>query len=124
LSIKIESRKEVAIEQTFDDFNLILYLFLLSCLVRSAGRASTFAVGFNEVFTSLTLRPEKQIWIKQMRTLNLSHDWSIEGEFKPKMHPDKGAGLSSTGIGWYRKHLPCPHPQRMNNFGLNLTACI
>jgi beta-galactosidase len=39
------------------------------------------------------------------RSVNLPHDWSIEGEFD-KNAPAKGAGgYLPTGIGWYRKHF-------------------
>ncbi|OMP31653.1 beta-galactosidase GalB [Mangrovimonas sp. DI 80] len=37
------------------------------------------------------------------RTLNVPHDWSIEGEFK-KDHPaDLGGGYLPGGLGWYKK---------------------
>lgn len=39
------------------------------------------------------------------RTLNLPHDWSIEGNFSA-VHPSKtDGGALPTGIGWYRKHF-------------------
>src|SRR3989304_5830912 len=39
------------------------------------------------------------------RTLNLPHDWSIEGKFS-KDHPATFAGGAlPTGIGWYRKNF-------------------
>jgi beta-galactosidase len=39
------------------------------------------------------------------RTLNLPHDWSIEGEFKEDAITKGPGGYLPTGIGWYRKHL-------------------
>lgn len=39
------------------------------------------------------------------RTLNLPHDWSIEGEFKEDAITRGPGGYLPTGIGWYRKHL-------------------
>jgi len=39
------------------------------------------------------------------RTLDLPHDWSIEGEFSEKAATGGGGGYLPTGIGWYRKHL-------------------
>lgn len=42
------------------------------------------------------------------RTLNLPHDWSIEGPYS-KTHPTGGSGgYLPTGIGWYRKHFSIP----------------
>jgi len=40
----------------------------------------------------------------QWRTLDLPHDWAIEGPFDPKINPHAG-GLPFFGIGWYRKHF-------------------
>ena len=37
------------------------------------------------------------------RTLNLPHDWSIEGEFNEKNPAGVGGGALPGGIGWYRK---------------------
>jgi beta-galactosidase len=39
------------------------------------------------------------------RTLNLPHDWSIEGEFKEDAITKGAGGYLPTGIGWYRKHF-------------------
>jgi beta-galactosidase len=49
---------------------------------------------------------EKQIFDdSKWRTLNLPHDWSIEGEFKEDAITKGPGGYLPTGIGWYRKHL-------------------
>ena len=48
------------------------------------------------------------------RTLNVPHDWSIEGPFDQN-NPTGGAGaFLPAGIGWYRKHftLPADYAQR------------
>jgi len=39
------------------------------------------------------------------RTLNLPHDWSIEGEFKEDAITKGPGGYLPTSIGWYRKHF-------------------
>jgi len=39
------------------------------------------------------------------KTLNLPHDWSIEGEFKEDATAKGPGGYLPTGIGWYRKHF-------------------
>src|SRR5450432_2848677 len=41
----------------------------------------------------------------QWRTLNLPHDWSIEGEFKKDAATTGYGGYLPAGIGWYRKHF-------------------
>ena len=42
------------------------------------------------------------------RTLDLPHDWSIEGEFKKDEPTGGGGGYLPTGIGWYRKTFKLP----------------
>jgi beta-galactosidase len=42
------------------------------------------------------------------RTLNLPHDWSIEGEFSEKNPATPGGGALPGGIGWYRKTFTLP----------------
>lgn len=37
------------------------------------------------------------------RTINLPHDWSIEGDFKQDHPADLGGGYLPGGLGWYRK---------------------
>src|SRR5207253_7716676 len=37
------------------------------------------------------------------RTLNLPHDWSIEGEFSDTNPAGVGGGALPGGVGWYRK---------------------
>ncbi|UZH56793.1 glycoside hydrolase family 2 protein [Salinimicrobium tongyeongense] len=39
----------------------------------------------------------------QWRTLNVPHDWSIEGEFSPKHPAGVGGGALPGGLGWYKK---------------------
>ncbi|MCE1198339.1 MAG: DUF4982 domain-containing protein [Marinilabiliales bacterium] len=39
------------------------------------------------------------------RSLNLPHDWSIEGSFRPDNPSGHQGGLLPGGIGWYRKHF-------------------
>jgi beta-galactosidase len=42
------------------------------------------------------------------RTLNLPHDWSIEGEFSEKNPGTPNQAALPTGIGWYRKTFTLP----------------
>jgi hypothetical protein len=43
----------------------------------------------------------------QWRTLNVPHDWGIEGPFRDDLPGDTGK-LPWKGIGWYRKHFTLP----------------
>lgn len=42
------------------------------------------------------------------RSLNLPHDWSIEGSFSPDHPATVGGGALPGGIGWYRKTFTLP----------------
>ena len=42
------------------------------------------------------------------RTLNLPHDWSIEGPVNPPPSGEKTGGYFTHGIGWYRKSFTTP----------------
>jgi beta-galactosidase len=44
----------------------------------------------------------------QWRTLDLPHDWSIEGGFDSAARAGGGGGYLPTGVGWYRKHFILP----------------
>lgn len=46
------------------------------------------------------------------RTLDLPHDWSIEGEFSPDHPATAGGGALPGGVGWYRKSFPLPEHAR------------
>jgi beta-galactosidase len=49
------------------------------------------------------------------RTLNLPHDWSIEGEFTEDAPTKGNGGFLPTGVGWYRKHFTMPAIQKGQN---------
>jgi beta-galactosidase len=44
----------------------------------------------------------------QWRSLDLPHDWSIEGPFSQNEPSGGAGGYAPTGIGWYRKHFRLP----------------
>ena len=49
------------------------------------------------------------------RSLQLPHDWSIEGKFDPKNPATTGGGALPGGIGWYRKTFVLPATFQHNN---------
>ena len=54
----------------------------------------------------------------QWRTLNLPHDWSIEGEFKEDALSQGSGGYLPTGIGWYRRHFKVSSIEKNQQFGI------
>ncbi len=56
-----------------------------------------------------TVGAEKETFIDaKWRSVNLPHDWSIEGEFSQAASTGGGGGFLPTGIGWYRKIFNIP----------------
>jgi len=49
------------------------------------------------------------------RTLNLPHDWSIEGSFDEHSPATTGGGALTGGIGWYRKTFTLPASSKDKN---------
>ena len=55
----------------------------------------------------------------QWRTLDLPHDWSIEGDFNEKNSSTQNEGGLPTGIGWYRKIFKLPLSSKNKNLFIN-----
>ncbi len=51
------------------------------------------------------------------RTVDLPHDWSVEGEFNPENHMD--AGYLPRGVGWYRKYFRLDESDRGKHIELS-----
>lgn len=49
---------------------------------------------------------------RDWRTLNLPHDWAIEGDFSEKNPSGTGGGALPGGIGWYKKTFDVPESYR------------
>lgn len=50
------------------------------------------------------------------RSLNLPHDWAIEGDFSPGNPSGAGGGALPGGIGWYRKHFSLNPHEKYDRF--------
>jgi beta-galactosidase len=86
-------------------------LILLSFLVLSSGKNDNvrsridFMEGWKFYLGDNVLASRIDFDDTSWRSLNLPHDWSIEGEFS-KDHPTKvNGGALPAGIGWYRKEF-------------------
>ena len=49
---------------------------------------------------------------KEWRTLQVPHDWSIEGPYDQKNTTGRGGGYLPAGIGWYRKTFSVDENQK------------
>jgi len=59
----------------------------------------------------------------QWRSLNLPHDWGIEGPFKQE-YPGETGKLPWWGVGWYRKHLNVPASDAGQNIYLDVDGAM
>ncbi len=57
------------------------------------------------------------------RTLDLPHDWAIEGPFDPKINPHAGA-LPAFGVAWYRKHFTVPASARGRYYSVEFDGAM
>lgn len=77
-------------------------------LCRSQGRAINIDPGWKFSLTDTTGAEKPGFNDNQWRTLDLPHDWSIEGAFDSAAATRGGGGYLPTGVGWYRKHFILP----------------
>lgn len=81
-----------------------LFALLLSCSPQPAGRTTLdFNSGWKFLQGNDTLAMNVQYNDSAWRTLNLPHDWSIEGEFSADHPTLVNGGALPAGMGWYRK---------------------
>jgi beta-galactosidase len=87
-----------------------LAVFICSCALAQSGGRQRLLMDFDWRFSQAdTAGADKTDFNdKQWRTLNLPHDWSIEGEFIEHAPTTGRGGYLPTGIGWYRKHFILP----------------
>lgn len=87
-------------------FGILLLVLLLSC--NSIGMQERERTSFNDQWlfqkTDDTSAFEKNYNDSNWRSLQLPHDWAIEGPFKPEYNLRTG-GLPIFGKAWYRKHF-------------------
>ena len=88
----------------FKVFVLVSAIMTLSCSQKKAVRTqedfnNDWKFQLNDSISASDPSVDDASW----RTLNLPHDWSIEGEFNEKNPSGVGGGALPGGIGWYRK---------------------
>ena len=93
---------------------IILILFVLFCTAVSARKAESFNDGWK---FSLDMGADETPAAPGFddsgwRTLNLPHDWAIEGDFDEHNPSGTGGGALPGGIGWYRKSFKISEKER------------
>lgn len=96
------------------------YIFLLvvvfsSYLFSAAPRTiSDFGKGWKFNLGDIENGQNPALNDSRWRTLNIPHDWSIEGTFSKDNPAGPGGGALPGGIGWYRKTFQMPVSQKGN----------
>lgn len=85
---------------------LVSLLLLLSCAMGMTARdCQLFDQGWRFVLGDDPSMASPEYDDSQWRSLNLPHDWAIEGDFSASNPSGAGGGALPGGIGWYRKHF-------------------
>jgi len=92
-------------------FTFILALFIFACATptkQNPERQQNFDNNWKFFLDDNTSASTPNFDDTSWRTLDLPHDWSIEGEFDPSNPAGNDGAYLPTGIGWYRKQFTAP----------------
>ncbi|HTM90932.1 MAG TPA: glycoside hydrolase family 2 TIM barrel-domain containing protein, partial [Flavisolibacter sp.] len=92
-------------------FTAALLVFCFCSLAQHKTRVS-FNNGWKFKLDSIQSFSDANVDDASWRTLNLPHDWSIEGKFDKDAAAGTGGGALPGGIGWYRKTFMVPASQK------------
>ena len=95
---------------------LITTIFILFVFFATAQEKARTKIDFDKDWKfkldSTQQYHEQNINDANWRTLNLPHDWSIEGTFSKDNPATPGGGALPGGIGWYRKTFTIPSTEK------------
>lgn len=78
---------------------------LMVCQAQKSRSISNFSKDWKFNLGDVPNAKELSFDDSKWRSLNLPHDWSVEGEFSEKNPASPGGGALPGGIGWYRKEF-------------------
>jgi beta-galactosidase len=96
---------------------LTIFVLLLSVYAfasREHRKTELFCKGWRFMLGDLPNAESPALDDSQWRTLDLPHDWSIEGKFSKDNPATPGGGALPGGIGWYRKTFTVPVSEKNN----------
>ncbi len=104
---------------------IISLLFIFTSKVNAvnlntSSRQSSFNFNWRFHLGDVTGAENPEFNDSDWRTLNLPHDWSIEGRFSSKNA--SGTGYLPGGIGWYRKEFMLPDTDKNKNIEIQFDA--
>ena len=100
-------------------FVIVILTGWLSSSAQSARKVENFDSSWKFMLGDDSLAKNNTFNDNKWRTLDLPHDWSIEGSFSPKNPSTPSAGGLPTGIGWYRKTFNLPLSSKSKNIIIN-----
>ena len=93
-----------------------LAIFLLGAQSLSARDRQSFDNGWLFTLADSARMSKSDYSDGHWRSLNLPHDWAIEGDFSPSNPSGAGGGALPGGIGWYRKHFSVNPKEKYDRF--------
>ena len=93
-----------------------LAIFLLGAQSLSARDRQSFDKGWLFTLADSAGMSKSDYSDRHWRSLNLPHDWAIEGDFSPSNPSGAGGGALPGGIGWYRKHFSVNPKEKYDRF--------
>ena len=93
-----------------------LAIFLLGAQSLSARDRQSFDNGWLFTLADSARMSKSDYSDRHWRSLNLPHDWAIEGDFSPSNPSGASGGALPGGIGWYRKHFSVNPKEKYDRF--------
>ena len=84
-------------------FASYIFLSLMSCSSQTSRSRENFDRGWHFHLGDVPDGQQPGLDDAEWRSLNLPHDWSVEGQFSKDNPATPGGGALPGGIGWYRK---------------------
>lgn len=95
-----------------------LHLSLVAQTTPTNDRKTTLDFGWKFKLGDYPGAAEEHFNDANWRSLDLPHDWSIEGKFDAKYPMGNDGGYLPAGIGWYRKVIDVPEAQKDKKLSL------
>ena len=84
---------------------VLLPCLFLVCIVLQARDRQNFDRGWRFLLADTAVMASPDYNDAHWRTLDLPHDWAVEGDFMATNPSGAGGGALPGGVGWYRKHF-------------------